>query len=68
MAEPRLKAIERPSTYKKYADKWIAISPDENRIVGSGRTLSKAKTEAKKKGIKDPILARIPKHSGGYII
>jgi len=62
-----MKAIERLSTYKKYAGMWIAISSDENRIVGSGGTVSKAIAEAKKKGIKTPILTRIPKCLYGYV-
>ena len=61
-------AIERPSTYKKYANKWIAISPDEKRIIGSGTTLSKAAKEAKKKGVKNPIFTRIPKKPVGYLL
>ena len=68
MGKRKTKVIEKLSTYKKYTDKWIAISPDEMRVVGSGRTLSKAISEAKKKGIKAPILTKIPKHTGGYII
>ena len=63
-----MKAIERPSTYKKYAGMWIAISSDENRIVGSGKTISKAIAEAKMKGTKNPILTRIPERLYGYVI
>jgi len=62
------KAIEKLTTYKKYANKWIAITPDEKKVVGSGRTLSKAIKEAKKKGIKDPILTKIPKKALGYLL
>lgn len=68
MRKESKKAIERLSTFKKYANKWIAITPDEKKIVGSGRTLSKAIAEAKKKGIKNPILTRVNKTDAGYIL
>ena len=62
------KAIEKLSTYTKYANKWIAISPDETKVVGSGKTIRNALSEARKKGIKNPILTKVPKRALGYLL
>lgn len=62
------KAIEKQSTYTKYANKWIAISPDETKVVGSGKTIKEAISEALKRGIKNPILTKLPKRATGYLL
>lgn len=60
--------MEDLSIIKKYADKWVAISPDEKRVLGSGETLVEAASQAKKKRVKNPIIAKIPKSGFGYIL
>ena len=54
-------AIENPDTYRKYANKWVAISSDEKTVIASGITLSEAAKQSEGKGVKNPIFAFIPK-------
>jgi len=37
-------------------DEWIALSSDETRIVGRGRTLEEAYKKAIQRGEEDPIM------------
>lgn len=39
---------------------WLALSEDENRIVGRGATPEDAALEAQKNGTEDPLLIRTP--------
>jgi len=42
-------------------EQWIALSADESRIVGTGRTLEEALGEATKQGIAEPVMMWSPK-------
>lgn len=41
---------------KPYNKKWVAISPDGKKIVGSGCTPKEAANKAKEEGYKNPVL------------
>ena len=44
---------------------WIALSPDNKKVVGSGKTIKEAIEKAKKNKIERPtILQAIPDYSG----
>ena len=51
-----------------YADEWVALSEDQTRVVGRGRTLHEALSEAKKNGCSNPTLTKVPKHYGAYVL
>ena len=41
-------------------DSWIALSADETRLVGVGKTLEEALREAEKNGENDPLILKTP--------
>jgi len=41
-------------------DSWIALSADETRLVGVGKTLEEALREAEKNGENDPLILMTP--------
>lgn|GEM_PF-1185362 len=41
-------------------DTWIALSDDESRLAGKGKTYQEAVDDAARSGSNDPILIRIP--------
>jgi hypothetical protein len=40
---------------------WLALSEDESKIVGSGRTVTEVVEEAKKAGVEDPVVVWSPR-------
>ena len=42
---------------------WIALSKDESRIVGKGKTIQQAIKAAKKNGEDKPLLMKVPEAS-----
>lgn len=54
---------------KKYRDKWVALESNSGNVVGVGKTAKVAFEESQKKGVKEPILTKIPKNYGtSYVL
>lgn len=53
---------------KKYRDKWVALESKSGRVVAAGKTAKIAYEQSQKKGIKEPVLTRIPKNYGATYI
>jgi len=63
MLDPNYKLLE-----KKYADKWVAIESKSGKIVGAGKSAKVAYEQSQKKGVKEPVLTKVPKNYGFYIL
>lgn len=59
-----MKQINLTKVIKKYTSGWIALSPDYKKVVGHGKSIDKASSEAKSHGIDEPILMRASKSYG----
>jgi len=54
---------------QEYHNKWVALEQDDNnKIVGVGDTLNSALKEAEKRGVKNPILTKVPADYGAFIL
>ena len=53
---------------KRYAGQWVALSDDQKRVIAAGQTLKDALANARKKGVRDPILSKIPREFLEYIL
>lgn len=42
------------------ANSWLALSEDESRVVGTGKTYAEAVELAAKEGVEDPVLIKTP--------
>lgn len=59
-----MKQIDLTKVVKKFKSGWLALSPDYKRVVGHGKTIKKAVSEAQSQGVKDPILMRAARSYG----
>ena len=50
-----------------YENKWVAISEDEDRVVGSGDTPSQAKAEADANGYTEAALFKVRPFGRYYV-
>lgn len=64
MAEEQL-GLE--DTLRDYEGKWVAISEDEDRVVGSGDTPVQAKAEAEARGYSEAALFKVRPFKGYYV-
>lgn len=52
----------------KYSNKWLALDPLSMKVVVSGNQAGNVLDKARKEGIKHPVLTRVPKNYGAYIL
>jgi len=53
-----MKSIDLTKILKSYKSGWIALAPNYSKVVGSGKTIKEAVSEASTKGVNKPILMR----------
>ena len=53
---------------KEYTDKWVALSPDESKVISSGDTAREALDNSIRLGEKEPILTKVPSCYGTFIL
>ena len=63
-----MKPVDMTPFYKKYRGYYLALSDDRKKVLAKGHTAEEALKEAKEKGIKDPLLARIPWENRSYLL
>ena len=52
---------------KNFGGKWVAIKPETELVVSSGKNIKKVFQEAQKKGVKIPTLFKVPSRYIPYI-
>lgn len=51
--------IDITKIFKKYQNKWIALT-DEDEVICAGRTLDEVMKKAKSKGYNEPVTMKVP--------
>ena len=52
---------------KNYGGLWVALKPETERVVSSGKKATKVYSEAQKKGENIPTLFKVPTKHVAYI-
>lgn len=52
---------------KRFGGKWVALKPDTESVLASGKSAQKVYKEAQKKGVKIPTLFKVPTRYIPYI-
>ena len=52
---------------KKFGGKWVALKPETERVVASGKSVKKVYKDALKKGIDVPTMFKVPSKYVPYI-
>ena len=60
---PAVKTLDKELLAGVRLGTWVAISQDQKRVAGTGRTLKAALRKAKKNGEKRPFILRVPKNA-----
>ena len=62
-----MQTLEQQNFLKQYENRWVALT-DDDKVVCSGVSLDEILKEAKRKGIEDPVTARIPDSRFEFIL
>lgn len=53
---------------KPYSNKWVALSEDSSKVVGVGDALTDAVKQATLNNEARPVLTKVPKHYGTFVL
>ena len=56
-----MKAVDLSPTLEPYKGLWVALT-DSDQVISSDKSAQQAYKEAVKKGYKEPVLFKVPKH------
>jgi hypothetical protein len=51
-----------------YSSEWVALEPKTSKVVAAGKTPKNVIEKARKKGVESPVLTKVPKDYGTYIL
>ncbi len=54
-----MQMIDRTELFKKYQNQWVALT-DDDKIICNGISLDDVLRKSKKKGIDNPVTAKMP--------
>jgi len=64
----KLKTQDLSQSLKGYSSKWVALKPQTTKVVAVGSSPKIVIEKARKIGVDSPVLTRIPKDYGTYIL
>lgn len=64
----KIKSQDLSISLKGYSSKWIALKPQTTKVVAVGNNLKAVIEKARKCGVDSPVLTRVPKDYGTYIL
>lgn len=66
MQNKLLKSVDLSKKLLPYEDKWVVLSEDQKKVLGSGKTLKEAEKQAEKKS-KRYIFLKVPPFNLSYV-
>lgn len=68
MLSPERNTVDLTEILEPYLNRWVALSADQTRVVGSGNTPASAIEDAIRKGESSPIVMFAPAISGPHVL
>jgi hypothetical protein len=62
-----MRVLNRTALAKRYAGKWVALRADRTTVVASGANAEQVLRAARKKGVAQPVLSRMPREIEAFI-
>lgn len=60
--------VDMTKIYKQYSGMWVALNEDRTKALATGKTAKEALQASRKKGVRNPIITKIPTENFGYIL
>jgi len=64
----KLKSQDLSKILNRYSSKWVALRPQTTDVVAVGSSPKIVIDKARKSGVENPVLTRVPKDYGTYIL
>jgi hypothetical protein len=53
---------------KSYSNEWVALTEKRDRVISHGKDLEEVIEKANAKGEEHPVVTKVPKHYGNYVL
>jgi hypothetical protein len=63
-----MKVLDMTPIIRRYPGLFVALSRDRRKVLGKGADALTALREARRRGVKDPVLTRIPEENRSYLL
>jgi hypothetical protein len=63
-----MKALDMTPIIRKYPGYFVALSHDRKQVLGTGHRAEEALIAARKRGVRHPLLTRIPEENRSYLL
>ena len=64
----KIKSQDLSESLKGYSSKWIALKPQSTKVIAVGNSPKIVIEKARKNVVDSPVLTRVPKDYGTYIL
>ncbi len=64
----KMKSQDLSKSLKGYSSKWVALKPHTTKVIAVGNSPKVVIEKARKIGVDSPVLTRVPKNYGTYIL
>ncbi len=64
----KIKSHNLTKTLSNISSKWVALNPLTTKVIATGNSPKNVMLKANKLGTRNPILTRVPKNYGTYIL
>jgi len=68
MKKETIKIKDLSKILKPYSNQWVALSENEEKVVSYGKTVKEVIKKAEEKGVKSPIVTKVPAEYGSYVL
>src|SRR5207302_642492 len=62
-----MRPLDRTQLARTHRGKWIALKADRKTVIATGKNVSQALAAARKNGVEQPIITRLPLHPTGFV-
>ncbi len=60
--------IDMTKIYKKYSGMWVALDEGRTKVLATGKTAKEVLQTSRKRGVRNPIITKVPTENFGYIL
>jgi len=64
----KIKSQDLSKSLKGYSRTWVALKPDTYKVIAVGDSPKIVIEKARKRGVDSPVITRVPKDYGTYIL
>jgi len=62
-----MRSINQSHLFRQHKGKWVALKADRRTVVAAGRSVKSVQKAAEDKGVRKPVITRVPKAFRNFV-